>query len=246
MPIRFSCPRCSSVLESPDNSAGLKFSCGKCGQRLQVPEPPKPPPQPPLNKTVLGKLEDMVDAVPVSLPVSPAPLILALGERDRFCRYCGAVILVEAEICPKCGVRQLGPASGPPRPPLTPGVKAHRGIDVMVRGIVSVSSAGIGLLFFCNWLQSLRYPPFHTGYLWFFLIFTVAGLVTGILAISGGADLRAMKKGRMDPSGKGMTRAGLICGQLGFFISLAILVILLFLLILAVGQVGPLSTPDRF
>lgn len=28
---------------------------------------------------------------------------------DVFCRNCGSVILKEAEICPKCGVRQLTP-----------------------------------------------------------------------------------------------------------------------------------------
>ena len=45
--IRFSSPRCKSVIERPESDAGSKFSCGNCRQRLQVPMPPP-------NKTVIG------------------------------------------------------------------------------------------------------------------------------------------------------------------------------------------------
>ena len=31
---------------------------------------------------------------------------------EVFCSSCGAIIKKEAEICPKCGVRQKGPSSG--------------------------------------------------------------------------------------------------------------------------------------
>jgi hypothetical protein len=31
---------------------------------------------------------------------------LPKGENEKFCSTCGAIILKEAEICPKCGVRQ--------------------------------------------------------------------------------------------------------------------------------------------
>src|SRR5207249_3839231 len=36
--IRFSCPRCKAVLESPDESAGAALTC-PCGQRLEIPTP---------------------------------------------------------------------------------------------------------------------------------------------------------------------------------------------------------------
>src|SRR5207247_8575649 len=36
--IRFSCPRCKTILESPDDSAGTAMTC-PCGQRLEVPAP---------------------------------------------------------------------------------------------------------------------------------------------------------------------------------------------------------------
>ena len=32
-----------------------------------------------------------------------------LGQEEKFCRECGAAISPPAEICPKCGVRQLPP-----------------------------------------------------------------------------------------------------------------------------------------
>ena len=47
--IRYVCPACNSILESPDRKIGDKINCPKCSQRVQVPNPSK-------NKTVLGKL----------------------------------------------------------------------------------------------------------------------------------------------------------------------------------------------
>jgi ribosomal protein S27E len=48
--IRISCPRCKQVMVCKDREAGNKLHCPKCGQRLQLPIPPK-------AKTVLAKLE---------------------------------------------------------------------------------------------------------------------------------------------------------------------------------------------
>src|SRR5712664_2058591 len=61
--IRFSCPRCKTVLQAPDGSAGKKCKCS-CGQRLQIPAPPSQP----LNKTALGKLENSVQSGAAPLP----------------------------------------------------------------------------------------------------------------------------------------------------------------------------------
>jgi DNA-directed RNA polymerase subunit RPC12/RpoP len=47
--IRYLCPRCRSMLESPEHKAGAKVNCPQCRQRLQVPLPP-------LNKTILAPL----------------------------------------------------------------------------------------------------------------------------------------------------------------------------------------------
>jgi hypothetical protein len=49
--IRFACPACQTVLQSPDPGAGNKVACPKCGQRLQIPGAPAR-----RNRTVLGAL----------------------------------------------------------------------------------------------------------------------------------------------------------------------------------------------
>src|SRR6516162_2874919 len=55
--LRYMCPRCKSVLESPEQKAGDKVSCPKCQQRLQVPGLPR-------DKTIL--------APPIPGPSSPS------------------------------------------------------------------------------------------------------------------------------------------------------------------------------
>ncbi|HTU92081.1 MAG TPA: TM2 domain-containing protein [Gemmataceae bacterium] len=50
--IHYSCPMCSAKLEAKESVAGEKHACPNCGQRLQIPAPW-------VNKTVLGKLENV-------------------------------------------------------------------------------------------------------------------------------------------------------------------------------------------
>jgi DNA-directed RNA polymerase subunit RPC12/RpoP len=38
--IRYACPRCGAVHESPDDAAGTKLACPECLHRLQVPSAP--------------------------------------------------------------------------------------------------------------------------------------------------------------------------------------------------------------
>jgi hypothetical protein len=52
----------------------------------------------------------------------------------------------------------------------------------------------------------------------------IAGLICGILAwIIGGLDLRAMKKGRMNPTGKAMTKLGVALGSVMTILVICIL-----------------------
>jgi hypothetical protein len=62
--IRFSCPTCNTILNCPDDKAGGKAPCPTCGQRLQVPVPPRPT----HAKTVLGQLVDLPPSNPQSAP----------------------------------------------------------------------------------------------------------------------------------------------------------------------------------
>lgn len=50
MSIRFACPMCKTSYSVDDADAGKKSDCKKCGQRLQVPEPPRS-----RSTTVLGE-----------------------------------------------------------------------------------------------------------------------------------------------------------------------------------------------
>src|SRR5436190_2464224 len=93
-------------------------------------------------------------------------------------------------------------------PPITPGpmvLRPHRATMILVLGILS-------------------------------LILSCVGLVLGILAwVMGNADLREMDAGRMDPSGRGMTQAGKICGMVSVLLHVLGLVIVILWLVLAGG-----------
>ncbi|GEM_PF-5148938 len=52
-PIRYTCPRCRSSLESPLRMVGKKINCPRCRQRLQIPQPTVLP-TPPLSMTILA------------------------------------------------------------------------------------------------------------------------------------------------------------------------------------------------
>ena len=53
------------------------------------------------------------------------------------------------------------------------------------------------------------------------------GIFFGVPAwIMGSADMRKINAGEMDPAGKGSTKAGLICGIIGTFIALGIILLL--------------------
>lgn len=86
------------------------------------------------------------------------------------------------------------------------GVKPHRGPIILTLGIIS-------------------------------LVFSTAcGFILGIIAwVMGNADLREMDAGRMDPTGRGLTQAGKICGMISVILGLIGLAIGLLWIILFVA-----------
>ena len=100
--------------------------------------------------------------------------------------------------------------------PATPApLKPHRGTAILVLGIVGLV---VGLL-----------GSFCCG------IFGIAGCVCGIIAwVMGNKDLKEMAAGRMDPSGRGTTQAGKICGIISVILAIVVFVISL----LFIGFVG--------
>lgn len=73
--ILFACPRCETKLNAKPDQAGNKFSCPKCGQRLQVPSPPP-------DCTVIGRQETARSQpqtfVPATQSIAPTPLVTFL------------------------------------------------------------------------------------------------------------------------------------------------------------------------
>jgi hypothetical protein len=67
--IRFACPTCKGIFEAPDHCGGGKVACPGCGQRLQIPLPPR-------DKTVLAPLVPHQPSVP-SAVASPSATVPA-------------------------------------------------------------------------------------------------------------------------------------------------------------------------
>ena len=77
------------------------------------------------------------------------------------------------------------------------------------------------------------------------LVFGILGIVMscfifGLVAwIMGNGDLRAMREGRMDPTGEGLTKAGKICGIISVVLNILVIAIyIVFFVILAAAVAG--------
>ena len=81
----------------------------------------------------------------------------------------------------------------PSIPSLPQGVKPHRGTMILVFGILSL------VLFLVGSLCCFPLP----------LVGLIMGIVAWVLAVP---DLKEMDSGIMDPTGRGATKAGMICG----------------------------------
>ena len=78
----------------------------------------------------------------------------------------------------------------------------------------------------------------HRGVL--ILVLGILGIVCcficGIIAwVMGNNDLREIDAGRMDPSGRGLTQAGKICGMVGVILTIVAIVIQVIFMLLGVG-----------
>ncbi len=130
--IRYKCPRCQKLLQSPAFEAGKKKPCPECGQRLQVPA--APPPKPAgidktmlaesqggpqggpqgLNKTMLTDAEQPVGGTNKTMLVSENQAPAAPPIRYN-CPRCRIVIESQAheagtkKNCPSCGQRHKVP-----------------------------------------------------------------------------------------------------------------------------------------
>lgn len=78
----------------------------------------------------------------------------------------------------------------------------------------------------------------HRGVL--ILVLGILGIVCcficGIIAwVMGNNDMREMDAGRMDPTGRGLTQAGKICGMVGVILSIVAIVMQVIFMLLGLG-----------
>ena len=92
-------------------------------------------------------------------------------------------------------------------------LEPHRGVLILILGICGLVFAFPGC--FCC------------------VLLDIIPLACGIIAwVMGNGDLREMAAGRMDPSGRGLTQAGKICGMIGVILAiLALAISLIFILV---------------
>jgi hypothetical protein len=81
----------------------------------------------------------------------------------------------------------------------------------------------------------------HRGVL--ILVFGILGLVMcvifGIVAwVMGSGDLKQMDAGAMDPSGRGLTQAGKICGMIGVILNVVVLLLYVVIFVVAIAAGG--------
>ncbi len=123
------------------------------------------------------------------------------GPDEKFCTSCGEVIMAAAEICPRCGVRQMAPPSQFPQfdtqsnPAMVPmllnglfGFFGFMGIGHMAAGSVG---KGIGILLL-GWLMTILFLAtfwFLVGFI--FIPLGIAVWVWSIFDVKGIAERRA-------------------------------------------------------
>lgn len=98
VPIKVKCPSCQSGFTAPDNAAGKKAKCPKCGGAIEIPTPE--PPEEVLEAEVApdwGFDDDDFDVEkPAELPAQaerkPCPMCGEMIANDAVkCRFCGEV-----------------------------------------------------------------------------------------------------------------------------------------------------------
>jgi len=201
MPITFNCPTCQAQLTLSDAAAGRRGKCPHCKGEIVVPTassaaaPPAPPPLPPVAPAAAPALEISGITAPAAAPVMAAPPVVPVM---------AAPASAPPPVAPPFQPGGWGDVDpGPHRHDFRPGRgQPHRGVIVMVLGIIGIVVSLLSYFVFC--CPFLGLPAGLLG----------LGLSLGG-AIMGGADLKKINAGIMDVDGKGMTLAGLICGIVG-------------------------------
>jgi TM2 domain-containing membrane protein YozV/ribosomal protein L40E len=92
---------------------------------------------------------------------------------EKFCRDCGAVINIKAEICPKCGVRQSAA-------PTSLGASAPNGKSRIAAALFALLLGGIGVHKF--YLGQVGMGILYVVFCWTFIP-SIVGFIEGILLL---------------------------------------------------------------
>jgi predicted Zn finger-like uncharacterized protein len=199
-----------------------------------LPPPPRAAPPPPAPRKEDKPKERIVTPAPSREPVRAKPVSKAKprpadDEEDEDdgkepCPYCGERIKPSSIRCKYCGeelddeeeedeYEERPSRRGKKRSKrgIRRDALPHRGGTILTLGIISVVSLAMDVLLSCCCLPA--------GW-----VMNLVGLGTGIPAwIMGQRDLARMRTGEMDPSGKGSTQTGWICGMIGTILSVLFL-----------------------
>jgi TM2 domain-containing membrane protein YozV/ribosomal protein L40E len=96
------------------------------------------------------------------------------GFDEKFCQECGAVINAKAEICPKCGVRQMSPSSAM-------GSVTPNGKSKIAAGIFAILLGGFGIHKF--YLGNVGLGILYLLFCWTFIPAFV-GFIEGIIYLT--------------------------------------------------------------
>lgn len=221
MTLEIQCAGCGRVLRVPTEHAGKQARCPACGEISKI--------APSLAINGQGTSGEAAATPPSWSMRTPEGQVygpIARGELDRW--FAEGRITSECELCagaalPWVGAEQIYPqlrpvAWTPPSPYLAP---------------TPVAAALAG--------PPLYQMPHRGGMI---LILGILGFVMSCPIFSlmawvmGSADLRAMRAGRMDSSGQGMTQAGFILGAILSLLWIGICVLLAIVFIIAAAAGG--------
>lgn len=123
------------------------------------------------------------------------------GDDERYCRECGAIILVKAEICPECGVRQQSPPGSHNQQPgqnqrvrSAPNQGAHPTTDT---GVQRPSNQSYGLVF--SFIDSWKYQKPLRHLLNALLALSTVGAYLLVLLVEGLIHYRNLNNGDSEP-----------------------------------------------